>query len=55
MSVDELAVKVSQAGYIVASPTLYHWENGNRRPDIDALPFIAKALRLPLIELLPQK
>jgi ribosome-binding protein aMBF1 (putative translation factor) len=55
MSVEELAVRVSQAGYIVASPTLYHWENGNRRPDLDALPFIAKALRVPLMELLPPK
>jgi transcriptional regulator with XRE-family HTH domain len=55
LSVEELAELISKAGYVVAAPTLYHWENGNRRPDLDAMPAIAKALRVPLVEFLPKK
>ena len=55
LSVEELAAKIEGAGYSIAAPTLYHWENGNRRPDLDALPFIAKALRLRLSDFLPPK
>lgn len=56
LTVEELAEKITDAGHSIATPSLYHWENGNRVPSIDALPAIAKALKLKSVsELLPPK
>lgn len=54
-SAEELAQKIRAAGYGVSISTIYHWENGTRQIPVDALPYIAKALRVQLIDLFPQK
>lgn len=55
LSVEELAKRLSTAGYSVSVPTIYHWENGTRRIDLDAIPALAKALKVAPHKLLPDK
>jgi transcriptional regulator with XRE-family HTH domain len=54
LSAEELAQKIRTAGYAVSISTIYHWENGTRQIPVDALPAIAKALRVNLIDLFPR-
>ncbi len=51
LSVEELAAKVTRAGYELTVVTLYRWENGLRQIALDAVPALAKALKLPAREL----
>lgn len=55
ITVEDLAAKLTKAGYDVKPPTLYHWENGTREPALDAVPYLAKALKVSVAELLPAK
>ena len=51
MDVATLAQKVTKAGYPLAKPTLSHWENGTRDVNLNAIPYLAKALKVNLAEL----
>ena len=55
MTVEALAAKVTKLGYKLGAPTLYHWENGTREPALDAVPYLARALKRLISDLLPQK
>lgn len=55
MTIEQLAGDMQRAGYEISAPTLYHWENGQRQPQLDALPYVAKVLRVELTELFPKK
>ena len=55
MSIVDLADKVTTSGYKLAPPTLYNWLGGNREPALDALPYLAKVLKVKLLDLLPPK
>lgn len=55
MDVDTLAKAVTKKGYKVGTSTLYHWENGTLQPQLDALPALAKALKVDLLTLLPSE
>lgn len=55
LTVEQLAKNVTKAGYTLAKTTLYHWENGTREPQLDALPALAKALKTTVHGLLPDK
>lgn len=55
ISVIDLAKKMGEQGYKIETPTLYHWLGGNRPPHLDALPIIARILRVKLHDLLPPK
>jgi len=53
LDVRDCAKRITKAGYKIGSSTLYHWENGGRQPQLDAIPYIAKALRVRIAELFP--
>lgn len=53
LTVKKFAAAVTKAGYPVREPTVYSWEQGRSAPHIDALPAIAKALKLGTVDLLP--
>lgn len=55
LSIDELAAKMVAAGYQISAPTLYHWENGNRDPHLDAVPALAKCLWVKIADIFPAK
>ena len=55
LSVEAVAAAMTRGGYQISAPTLYHWENGNREPALDALPALAKALKVSLIDLFPKR
>jgi len=55
LDVERFSVTVTQAGYKVAVPTIYHWENGTNQPSLDALPYIAAALGVSVRTLLPKE
>lgn len=55
ISPDDLAAKLTKAGYPVSSPTLYAWERGSIQVQLDALPYLARAFRVPVAELMPEK
>lgn len=55
LSIKDLAKKLTDGGYTVAPPTLYNWLGGNREPALDALPLLAKVLKVKLHDLLPPK
>lgn len=52
---DDLATRLTKMGYKVSAPSLYAWENGNLQVQLDALPYLAKALRTTIAELMPDK
>ncbi len=54
-TVGELTARLAKFGYPIESPTLYHWENGHRNPHLDAVPALAKALKVKIVELFPKK
>lgn len=53
MDVKTLAAAVTRKGYKLGTSTLYAWENGNLQAQLDALPALAKALKVSLLDLLP--
>ena len=55
LSITDLAQKLTDGGYPIKTATLYHWLGGNREPAMDALPLLAKILRVKLHDLLPPK
>lgn len=55
LTVEQLAERITKAGYTTKTPTLYHWQNGTREPNIDALPAIARALKVSIADLMPEK
>lgn len=55
MTVEKVAEEMNKRGYEISAPTLYHWENGQREPQLNALPTLAKVLKVPLLDLLPPK
>lgn len=46
LSVKQLAKKMKALGFEVASTTLTAWENGQTKPNLDAIPYFAKAVKL---------
>lgn len=54
MTVDQFAKAVTRKGYKVGTSTMYAWENGNLQPNIDAMPAMAKALKIDLRDLFPE-
>lgn len=53
---EAFCVAVNKHGdHKITVPTVYAWENGNRRIEADYFPAIAKALGVTLFELLPPK
>jgi transcriptional regulator with XRE-family HTH domain len=55
VDIDDLAEKLTKAGYPVSTPTLYAWESGRLQIQLDALPYLAKALKVKVSDLLPEK
>jgi transcriptional regulator with XRE-family HTH domain len=55
MSVEALVKRMNDAGYEIYLPTYYHWENGQRQPQLDALPILARILKVSLHDLLPPR
>lgn len=55
LTVERVAELMTDYGYDISTPTLYHWENGRRQPSIDALPYLAKALKVRIVDLMPAK
>lgn len=56
LSVEDVAERMRRAGYDISAPTLYGWENGNRAAPLDAMPALARALKVDdLHELLPPR
>lgn len=55
LSVPELAAMIPDAaGKPLPDQTLYGWENGRRKVDLDTLPAIAAALKTTLRKLMPE-
>ena len=54
-SLYQIVERMAKYGWPVSVAAYRHWENGTRKPPIDALPYIAKALGVKLHELLPAK
>jgi len=54
-SVEQMAAKITKAGYPVAVSSLYQWLNGRIETQVNALPYIAKAFKLTVAELLPHE
>lgn len=52
---DELAAKVTKSGYEISPVTLRHWENGNRAVALDAVPALAKSLKVKVREFFPSR
>ena len=55
LSTAALAKRIEEAGYPISTQTLYGWLGGIREVSLDSLPFVAKALGMKLLELLPAK
>ncbi|MEP3477981.1 MAG: helix-turn-helix transcriptional regulator [Fuerstiella sp.] len=51
----EAAEKMNKAGYVISEAAFRHWENGTRSPHWDALPALAKTLKVKVRELVPEK
>lgn len=46
LDVPTVAKAMTRAGYEISPSTLYGWENGTRQPPLDAMPFLARALKV---------
>lgn len=46
LSVESLVTALNKAGYPIAGPTVYAWEQGRSTPHVEALPHLAKIYRL---------
>jgi len=55
LSVVETIQRMGKAGYPISEAAYRHWENGTRVQHVDAIPALAKALKVTIHELLPQK
>ena len=55
LTVEEAVEKINKAGYIIADHSYRYWERGTRQVNWDALPVIAKALKVKPRELVPPK
>ena len=55
LSVEECVEKVNQAGYEMGCPAYRHWESSRTQINVDAIPAMAKALRVKPRELLPAR
>mgnify|MGYP000020554983 CR=1 FL=1 len=51
----EAAERMTKLGYEVSDTSFRHWENGTRTPKWDAMPFLAKALKVKVREVIPVK
>ncbi len=55
LSVEQVVEKLNNAGWSIGVQTYYGWENKRRSVDLDAVPFVAKVLKVKPRELLPEK
>lgn len=55
LDVERAAVAITKAGYEIAPPTLYKWEQGRSTPNLDALPAVAKAYGVPARSVIPKE
>jgi len=55
LSVDEVVEKVNKAGYEVSIATLKHWENNRIKVNIDAIPYLAKSLKVKPHDIWPKR
>ena len=55
LSVDDLSASLAAAGIEATKHSVYHWEKGLRPIPVNALPALAKTLKLAIRELVPAK
>ncbi len=55
LSIDEVAERMEKFGYTIKPNTFRHWEIARTSPPWDAVPAIAKALKVKPRELVPVK
>ena len=55
LTVQQVIERMEKAGWPVALQTFYGWENRKRQVNWDALPALAKALKVKIRDLLPAK
>ncbi len=55
LSTGEAAEKISKHGYDLSETAFRHWENGTRGPRWDAMPALAKTLKVKVREIIPEK
>lgn len=55
LDVPTVAKRMKAVGYRVSPPAVYSWENGTHIPPLDALPYLAKALKVDLHAILPKE
>ncbi|MBN2024979.1 MAG: helix-turn-helix transcriptional regulator [Pirellulales bacterium] len=54
-SVADVVERMAKAGYEIKDMAYRHWESNRRQPDLDALPAIAKALKVRIKDLMPAR
>ena len=55
LTVEQVVEKINKAGYDMGCPAYRHWESNRSQINVDAIPSIAKALRMKPREVLPIK
>ena len=54
LTVEDVVERMKQHGFSIAQPTFSQWETGRTKPSLDAFPALAKALGVPIRDLLPE-
>ncbi len=51
----EVVERMEKFGYPVTLTSYYKWETNQREPDWDAMPALAKSLKVKIVDLFPKK
>jgi len=51
----KVAKRMTKFGWPITMAAYRHWENGTRKQNVDAIPYIAKALGVKPHDILPEK